>query len=112
MSHPTPSPFDQPHATTRSHDVANAAFGSQAPRGVSGWWLGLLALLPIACCALPLLIVAGASAGSGAVLGGVGGVVLMLIGAAVFGLWAMRRRAQSSPGEPSPSTSPSRDRCC
>lgn len=108
MSHHTPLHSDRPHP----HDVDTTPMERQAPRGVSGWWLGLLALLPIACCALPLLIVAGVSAGSSAVLGGVGGVLLMLIGAAVFGLWAMRRRAQSSPGEPSPSTAPSRDRCC
>lgn len=105
MSHHTPSPSDHPH------DLATPA-EREAPRGVSGWWLGLLALLPIACCALPLLIVAGASVGSGAVLGGVGGVVLMLIGAAVFAVWVMRRRTHDRPGEPSTSTAPSRDRCC
>ena len=35
-----------------------------APGGLSGWWFGLVALLPIACCALPLLVAAGVSAGS------------------------------------------------
>ncbi len=85
----------------------------EAPRVRSGWWFGLLALLPIACCALPLLVVAGVTAGSGAVLGGVTGGVLLLAGAAaVFGIWGMRPRAPSRPAETSTATTPSRDRCC
>ena len=69
-----------------------------APLGPSAWWLGLLAL-PIVCCALPLLLAAGVTAGSGAVLGGVTGGVLMLVGAAVFVLWGMRRGALSRQAE-------------
>ena len=65
-----------------------------APGRVSGWWFGLVALLPIACCALPLLVAAGVSASSGAVLGGVTGGVLMLAGVAAFVLWGMRRSAR------------------
>lgn len=85
----------------------------EARRGPSGWWIGLLALLPIACCALPLLLAAGVTAGSGAVLGGVAGAVLILVGAAVLGVWGMRRRARSTrPADTFVATTPKRDRCC
>ena len=92
---PDPTPIDQ-----------------EAPRVPSGWWFGLLALLPIACCGLPLLLAAGVTVSSGAVLGGVTGGVLMLAGAAVFGVWAMRRSARSRPTKSSTPTQPPDDRCC
>lgn len=53
--------------------------------------LGLI-LLPIVCCALPLLIVAGALGGIGAVLGNpwvISGAVVLVGGLLV---WALRRR--------------------
>jgi len=101
------SPIDQQHP----HDDTTPV-DQGAPRGPSGWWFGLLALLPIACCALPLLLAAGVTAGSGAVLGGVTGGVLMLAGVAVFVLWGMRRGARSRQVESATPTSPARDRCC
>lgn len=52
--------------------------------------LGLLALLPIACCGLPLLL-AAVAAGTGAVLGGAAGAVLLLA-AAVLTVVVVRRR--------------------
>ncbi|MGI9084130.1 MAG: hypothetical protein ACR2FE_02425 [Aeromicrobium sp.] len=101
------SPIDQQHP----HDDMTTPVGQGAPRGPSGWWFGLLALLPIACCALPLLLVAGVTAGSGAVLGGVTGGVLMLAGVAVFVFWGTRRGARRRHIESVTPTSPARDRC-
>ena len=53
--------------------------------------LGLLALLPIACCGLPLLLAAVAAAGTGAVLGGAAGVVLLLAAAGLTVVVVRRR---------------------
>lgn len=53
--------------------------------------LGLI-LLPILCCALPLLILAGALSGIGTVLGNpwvISGAVVLVVGLLV---WAVRRR--------------------
>ncbi len=106
------SPADQQGASTHPRGVTTTSVDREGPRGLSGWWIGLLALLPIACCGLPLLlVVAGMSAGSGAVLGGITGGVLMLAGAAVLSIWGMRRRARSRPNSSTVTTSP-RDRCC
>ncbi len=107
MTRHVTSHIDQEHP----HDDTTTPVDQGAPRGPSAWWFGLLAL-PIACCALPLLLAAGVTAGSGAVLGGVTGGVLMLAGAAVFVLWGMRRGARSRQVENAPPTSPSRDHCC
>lgn len=112
ISSPTDQQHPTTHPTTHPNHATNPPSDTGAPRGPSGWWLGLLALLPIACCALPLLVAAVVTAGSGAVLGGVTGAVLMLAGAAVFGIWGMRRRSRSRPAERSTATSPARDRCC
>ena len=61
----------------------------------SGRGLGLLALLPIACCGLPLLLAAGAAAGTGALLGGAAGIVL-LVAAVVLVVVRLRRRRVSA----------------
>ena len=67
--------------------------GSAAPqRKGSARSLGLLALLPIACCGLPLLLAAFAAAGTGAVLGGAAGVVLLLAAAGLAVVVVRRRR--------------------
>lgn len=87
---------DRQHPTQHPLDVASTPLDREAHREFSGWWWGLLVLLPIACCGLPLLFAIGVTAGSGAVLGGVTGGVLMLIGAAVLGIWEMRRRTRST----------------
>lgn len=110
MTRRIPSPRDEQHLTQHPRDVIATPMERAAPRGLSGWWLGLLALLPVACCALPLLVAAGVTAGSGVVLGGLTGGVLMLTGATVVGLWVMRRSRTRATG--SSATSPSRDRCC
>ena len=58
--------------------------------------LGLLALLPIACCGLPLLLAAGAFAGTGALLGGGCGVVLLIAAAALAIVVMLRRRRNAA----------------
>ncbi len=99
-------------STAHPHAAITTTLGHDASRGPSGWWFGLLALLPIACCGLPLLLAAGVTAGSGAVLGGVTGGVLMLA-AAVLAIWAMWRRVRATcPTDTSTATPPSRDKCC
>lgn len=63
--------------------------GGGRPRGLST--LGLI-LLPIVCCALPLLILAGALGGIGAVLGNpwvISGALVLVVGLLA---WALRRR--------------------
>lgn len=112
MTQHIPSPTNQQHPTTHASDVTNTPVDQEAPRCFSGWWFGLLALLPIACCALPLLVLGGVTAGSGAVLGGVTGGVLLLAGAALLGIWGMRRRSRTRDAISSTTTPPSRDRCC
>ena len=57
--------------------------------------LGLLALLPIACCGLPLLLAAVAAAGTGAILGGAAGVVLLIV-AVVLAVATSRRRRHAA----------------
>lgn len=105
-----PSPTDAQHPTPYLDDTG-APQNQEVRRGLSGWWIGLLALLPIACCGLPLLLAAGVTAGSGAAVGGVAGAVLVLVGATVLGVWGMRRRAHSTrPADTSAATTPVRDR--
>lgn len=73
----------------------------------TGWWIGLLA----ACWGLPLLLAAGVTAGTGAVLGGVD--LLLLGGAVALAIWVVQRRtgAASLTGT-STDANPSSDRCC
>ena len=61
----------------------------------SGAWMFLLALAPLACWGLPLLLAAGAFAGTGALVGGVIGAVL-LAAAAGLTIWVLRRRGRAS----------------
>lgn len=114
MTQHTPPTPDRGQLTQHPHGVANTPLDQEVRPGPSGWWFGLLALLPVACCVgLPLLFAAGVTAGSGAVIGGVAGVVLMLAGAAVLGIWGMRRRARSNHQTDEPTaTRPPRDGCC
>lgn len=66
------------------------------PEGApSGRWLGLLALLPILCCGLPLLLATGITAGAGAALGGTAGLVL-LVGAVALAVVTLRRRRRAA----------------
>ena len=112
MTQHTSSPPTDHHPTTNPHAAITTPVDQPAPRVLSGWWVGLVALLPIACCGLPLLVAASVTAGSGAVLDGAAGGVLMLAGGAVIGLWGMRRRARNRLADTAEATSPSRDRCC
>ncbi len=113
MTQHTPAPTDQQHPTRHPLDETGTPLDQEVRTGPSGWWIGLLALLPIVCCGLPLLIAAGVTAGSGAVLGGITGGLLMLTAAAVLGIWAIRRRARATgPADASTATPPSRDKCC
>ncbi len=74
----------------------------------SNWWLGLLALLPIACCGLPVLLAAGVSVGTGALLGGITGAVLLVLGV-VLVVVAVRRTRAARRGT---GAGTDRDRCC
>jgi len=113
MTQHTPAPTDQQHPTRHPLDETGTPVDQDVQPGPSGWWYGLLALLPIACCGLPLLLAAGVTAGSGAVLGGITGGVLMLAGAGVFIVWGTRRHARRTrPADTSTPAPTSRDRCC
>lgn len=113
MTQHTPAPIDQQLATQHPLDETGKTLDQEVRPGPSGWWFGLLALLPIACCGLPLLIAVGVTAGSGAVVGGVTGGGLMLASAAGLAIWGTRRRARRTrPADTSTPTPPSRDRCC
>ena len=81
-----------PRPTRRNQGSAPEA-PSQVKKGSARWVA--LALLPIACCGLPLLLAAGAAAGTGAVLGGVAGVVLLLV-AVVLAAVPLRRRRHAA----------------
>ncbi len=112
MTQHIPSPTYQQHPAQQPSDETGKPLVQEEQPGLSGWWIGLLALLPIACCGLPLLIAAGVTAGSGAALGGLTGGVLMLGGATVLAIWAIRRRPLATrPADTSTATSPSREKC-
>lgn len=85
--------------------------GPTSDRTGSGRWLGLMALLPIACCGVPLLLAAGVTAGTGAVLGGVAGIVL-LVAALVLTAVILRRRAVAHRTAVGGPTKPGRSSCC
>ena len=113
MTQHIPSPTDQLHPAQQPSEETGKPLDQEERPGPSGWWIGLLALLPIVCCGLPLLIAAGVTAGSGAALGGITGGVLMLAGAAALGIWGMRRHARATrPADSSTATPPTRDKCC
>ncbi len=96
MTQHTALTADRQNPTQHPLGVTSTPLDRDGRRGPSAWWFGLLALLPIACCGLPLLFVAGVTAGSGALLGGVTGDVLMLAGAVVLGIWEMRGHARGT----------------
>jgi hypothetical protein len=52
-----------------------------------------LALLPVACCGLPLLLTAIATIGTSAVVGGGVGLFLLVVAAGVLTVAVRRRRA-------------------
>lgn len=66
----------------------------------SGWGLVGLALLPVACCGLPLLLTAIATVGTGAVVGGGVGLALLVVTAGVLTVAVRRRRACHPPAGP------------
>jgi hypothetical protein len=106
------SPIDQQQPAQPVLEETERCLSQERRPGRSGWWIGILALLPIACCGLPLLFAAGLTAGSGAVLGGITGAVLMLLGAAILGTWVMRRHARvTRPADTTTVRSPTRNEC-
>lgn len=113
MTQHTSSPPDQQHPAPHPSEKTGRSLDQEHRRAPSGWWIGLLALLPVACYGLPLLIAAGVTAGGGAALGGLSGGVLMLASAAALTIWAMRRRARGTrPADTSRGKPPSREECC
>lgn len=82
---PTPDPSAAPpREPTAPHNA----------RG--GWWAGLVALVAVACCALPPLLAAGAFAGLagigvGGLTGGVAAIAAVILTAVV---WARRKRVR------------------
>ncbi len=115
-----PQPWDQDRAGREATTAQRLGPGvdpppePDAPRKRSGWRLGLLALLPIACCGLPLLLAAGVvTAGSGAALGGITGAVMVAAGAGASGVWLMRRHTRACRHPETPTTTGhGSDRCC
>lgn len=100
-------------ARIRASERITQTGGTSQQRKGSGWRVGLLALLPIACCGLPLLL-AGAAAGTGAVLGGAAGVVLLIAAALLAAVMLRRRRnaaCRTDAGGP-PASRTSGDGCC
>lgn len=99
--------------TPAAERVTQTGGTSEQQKG-TGWSVGLLALLPIACCGLPLLLAAGAAAGTGAVLGGAVGVVLLIAAALLAAVTLRRRRnaaCRTDAGGP-PESRTSGDGCC
>ncbi len=84
----TRSPGLPPEAAPFPEGAGGA--GRHPARGA--WVLALLA--PLACCGLPLLILAGAAIGWAAV-GWIGGGIAAVAVAAATLLWLRRRRAQA-----------------
>jgi len=102
--HPQPAP--SPQAASPQPVAPQRAVGSPQR---SNWWLGLLALLAIACCGLPVLLAAGVSVGTGALLGGITGAVLLVLGVVLVVVAVRRTRAAARRGT---GAGTDRDRCC
>lgn len=60
--------------------------------GRSAWPVVGLALLPLACCGLPLLVASVTAVGAGAVVGGGIGLALVAVTGLVLGAVARKRR--------------------
>lgn len=73
--------------------------GPDRPGGTSGRWAWALVLVPVACCALPSLVAAGAFAGAGAAIGGGLGAALLLT-AAITVVVVLRRRRRTDCARP------------
>lgn len=100
------------HDTT-PRTTAGVAPGAPAPeRKRSGLWLGLVALLPIACCGLPLLLAAGITAGTGAAVGGAAGLGLLLAAAVLAFVTLRRRRSAACRTDIGAASAPGKGSCC
>jgi hypothetical protein len=113
MAQHTPSPTDQQQPAQHPLEETDKPLDRDQRSGPSGLGIGILALIPLACCGLPVLLAAGVTAGSGAVLGGITAGVLILVGAAILGTWVVRRRARATGrADTGTGTPPTRDDCC
>ncbi len=98
MTYPPRAPH-RPHSRQQEPSPQAASPQPASPQQKQGspqrsnWWLGLVALLPIACCGLPVLLAAGVSVGAGAVLGGITGVLLLLLSVVLVVVAVRRTRA-------------------
>jgi len=97
------------HHPSRPQQLTAAEEGDR-PAG-SGWWMGLLALLPVACCALPGLLAAGITVSTGAVVGGVVGAALLAAGA-VLAVLTIRRRRRAATADDAAAAGGGRGGCC
>lgn len=96
----------------RHGEADPATGGPTSDRTGSGLWLGLVALLPIVCCGLPLLLAAGAAAGAGAVLGGIAGAVLLVAALVLAAVTLRRRRAAACRTDLGAAGKPGKGSCC
>ena len=92
------------------HSEADPATGEPtSERTGSRLWLGLVALLPIACCGLPLLLASGVAVGAGAILGGIAGAVLLVVALVLAAVTL--RRAAACRTDPGAAGEPGKDSC-
>ncbi|MBA0124061.1 hypothetical protein H0B56_00720 [Haloechinothrix sp. YIM 98757] len=87
-----------PETPTSSADTGHRQPGSSGSSG--GWWAGAIALLAVACCAVPVLLSGGVLAGiAGIGMGGVAGTVALVAAVAILSaavvMFARGRRACS-----------------
>lgn len=115
-----PAPGSPPTTQSPAGATTSRVTAARIPKRVEGslqrssWWLGLLALLPIACCGLPVLLAVGVSVGTGALHGGITGAALLVLGA-VLVVVAVRPRTRGTAGRGTSAgtdTGTNRDRCC
>lgn len=98
------------HHPSRPQQQLTAAEEGDRPAG-SGWWMGRLALLPVACCALPGLLAAGITVSTGTVVGGVVGAALLAAGA-VLAVLTIRRRRRAATADDAAAAGGGRGGCC
>jgi hypothetical protein len=91
---------DQPTSHDPRPDPTTPPARPAAEQPRSGWGLAALAILPIACCGLPLLLAAVTAASAGVVVGGMAGLILLVAAVTATALVIRRRRGCSTPAAP------------